>query len=275
MMRKIIGNSIGHNLSSTKFPKSSNVMCTSCVTGKLILRPSYLKIKEEPLKFLERIQGDICGPIQSLSGPFRYFMVLIDASMRWSHVSLLSTRNHAFARLIAQVIKLKAHHPEHPIKSIRMDNVAEFSSHAFNDYCMAQGIELQHSVPYVHTQNGLAEALIKRIKLIARLILQGCNLPTTCWGHTVLHATDLIQLRPTAYHTASPLQMVRDDPPSISHLWKFECAVYVLISPPKRTSMGPHRKLGIYVGYISLSIIKYQEPLIGDLLTARFADILQ
>ena len=127
-------------------------MYTSCATWKLILRPSYLKIKEEPLKFLERIQGDICGPIQPLSGPFRYFMVLIDASMRWSHVSLLSTRNHAFA-LIAKVIKLKVHHPEHPIKSIRMDNAAEFTSHAFNDYCMAQGIELQHSVPYVHTQN--------------------------------------------------------------------------------------------------------------------------
>jgi len=204
MMRKIIGNSIGHNLSSAKFPQSSDVMCTSCATGKLILRLSYIKIKEEPLKFLERIQGDICGPIQSLSGPFRYFMVLIDASTHWSHVSLLSTRNHAFAKLIAQVIKLKAYHLEHLIKSKRIDNATEFTSHAFNDYCMAQGIELQHSVPYVHTQNGLAEALIKRIKLIARPILQGCNLPTTCWGHAILHAAVLIQLRPTAYHTASP-----------------------------------------------------------------------
>jgi len=36
--------------------------------------------------------------------------------------------------------------------------------------------------------------------------------------------------------------------------------------------MGPHRKLGIYVGYISPSIIKYPEPLTRDLLTARFAD---
>ena len=36
--------------------------------------------------------------------------------------------------------------------------------------------------------------------------------------------------------------------------------------------MGPHRKLGIYVGYSSLSIIKYLEPLTGDLFTARFAD---
>jgi hypothetical protein len=32
-----------------------------------------------------------------------------------------------------------------------MDNAAEFSSHSFNDYCIAMGIEVQHYVPYVHT----------------------------------------------------------------------------------------------------------------------------
>jgi peptide/histidine transporter 3/4 len=86
MMRKIIGNSIVHSVSDKKFPQSSDFVCTSCASGKLILRPSPLKIQAEPLKFLERIQGDICGPIQHLSEPFRYFMVLIDASTRWSHV---------------------------------------------------------------------------------------------------------------------------------------------------------------------------------------------
>jgi hypothetical protein len=38
--------------------------------------------------------------------------------------------------------------------------------------------------------------------------------------------------------------------------------------------MGLHRKLGIYVGYQSSSIIKYLEPLTGDLFTARFADCI-
>ena len=83
MMRKITSNSIGHNLLESKFPQSSEFVCTSCAKGKLILRPSHLKIQAEPLQFLERIQGDICGLIQPLSGPFRYFMVLIDASTRW------------------------------------------------------------------------------------------------------------------------------------------------------------------------------------------------
>jgi hypothetical protein len=53
MMRKIIGNSFGHNLNSVKFPKSLDFMCTACATRKLILTPSPIKIKMKPLKFLE------------------------------------------------------------------------------------------------------------------------------------------------------------------------------------------------------------------------------
>jgi hypothetical protein len=69
----------------------------------LIIRLSKNKIENESPLFLERIQGDICGLF--LRGPFRYFMVLIDASTRWSHVRLLlTTRNVAFARLLAQII---------------------------------------------------------------------------------------------------------------------------------------------------------------------------
>ena len=142
MIQKIISNSHGHNLANSKFPESTDFACTACATGKFILRPSYLKIKAEPFKFLERIQGDICGPITSSSGPFKYFMVLIDASMRWTHVCLLFTHNHAFAKIIAQIIRLRANHPEHLIKSIRMDNATEFSSKAFNDYCMTLGIQI-------------------------------------------------------------------------------------------------------------------------------------
>jgi hypothetical protein len=112
MMRKIIGNCTSHDLKDAKFPKSNDFMCTSCAMGKLILWPSLLKIHAEPLKFLEHIQGDICGPIQPLCGPFRYFMVLTDASTRWSHVYLLSTHNHAFTKFMMQVIRLKVNYLE-------------------------------------------------------------------------------------------------------------------------------------------------------------------
>ena len=89
MMRNIINNSNGHSVNVKNFPNPDDFVCSACATGKLIIRPSPLKVKDEIPAFLERIQGDICGPIQPLSGPFRYFMVLIDASSKWSNACLL------------------------------------------------------------------------------------------------------------------------------------------------------------------------------------------
>lgn len=272
MMRKIVNTSSGHTLKNQKILQSNDFSCAACSQGKLIIQPSQAKIGTESLTFLERIQGDICGPIDPPSGPFKYFMVLIDASTRWSHVSLLSTRNLAFARLLAQLIRIRAHFPDFPVKTIRLDNAGEFSSQAFNDYCMSIGISVEHPVAHVHTQNGLAESFIKRLQLIVRPILMRSNLPITAWGHAVLHAAALIRIRPTSYLETSPLQLVFGQEPNISHLRIFGCAVYVPIAPPQRTKMGPQRRLGIYVGFESSSIIKYLEPSTGDLFTARFKD---
>ena len=53
-------------------------------------------------------------------------------------------------------------HENQDITSIRLDNAGEFTSQAFDDYCMSIGIKIEHPVAYVHTQNGLAESFIKR-----------------------------------------------------------------------------------------------------------------
>ena len=122
----------------------------------MIVRPSHTKVLVESPTFLEQIQGDICGPIHPPSGPFRYFMVLIYVSSRWSHVYLLYTRNVAFSRLLAQIIRLQAHFSKYPIKKIRLDNAGEFISKSFDDYFMSVGIEVEHPIAHVHTHNGLA-----------------------------------------------------------------------------------------------------------------------
>ncbi|KAM1236526.1 hypothetical protein TB1_036988 [Malus domestica] len=106
-------------------------------------------------------------------------MVLVDASTRWSHVCLLSTRNATFAKLLAQIIKLRAQHSDYPIKSIRLNNAGKFTSQTFDDYCMSVRIDVEHLVPYVHTQNGLAEAFIKCLQLIARTLVMRTKLPVS------------------------------------------------------------------------------------------------
>ena len=211
MIRRIIEHSNEHPLKNQKNLLPNELSCEACSQGKLIIRPSINKIMSESPVFLERIHGDICGPI-------RYFMVLIDASTRLSHVCLVFTRNVAFAWLLAQIIKLRAHFSDYPIKTIRLDNAGEFTSQTFNNFCMSIGINVEHSVAHVHTQNGLAESLIKRLQLIARPLLMKTKLPVSTWGHAIMHAASLIRIKPTSYHEYSPSQLVLGTQPNISHL---------------------------------------------------------
>ena len=90
-------------------------------------------------------------------------MVLIDASSRWSHVCLLSTRNVAFARFLTQIIRLRAQFFDYTIKKVRLDNAGKFMPQVFNDYCMSIGISVEQPVAHIHTQYNLAESLIKRL----------------------------------------------------------------------------------------------------------------
>ena len=135
-------------------------------------------MSESPV-FLEIIHGDICGPIHPPCGPFYYFTILIDVSTRWSHVCLLSIRNVTFVKVIAQMIKLRVQLSDYPIKTIRLDNAGEFTSQTLIDYCMSIEINIELPIAHVHTQNGLAEPLIKRFQLIVRPLLMKTKLPTS------------------------------------------------------------------------------------------------
>ena len=106
-------------------------------------------------------------------------MVLIDASTKWSHVCLLSTRNVPFARFLALIIRLRAQFPNYSIRKICLDNAGEFTSQAFDNYCMSIEIDVEHHVAHAHTQNGLAKSLIKRLQIITRPLLMKSKLPAS------------------------------------------------------------------------------------------------
>ena len=82
MMHQIIEHSHGHSLKNQKIFLPHEYSCVACLQGKLIVRPSFTKVKSESPVFLERIHGDICGLIHPPYEPFCYFMILIDAFTR-------------------------------------------------------------------------------------------------------------------------------------------------------------------------------------------------
>ena len=98
------------------------------------------------------------------------------------------------------------------------------------------------------------------------------KLPIRAWGYVILHVGNLIKLRPFMLDLSTPNELLFRVILNIAHLQVFGCKVFVPIPPPQRTKMGPQRRLGIYVGFVSPSIIQYLEPSTGNLLRARFAD---
>ena len=137
---------------------------------------------------------------------------------------------------------------------------------------MSIGIDVQYSIAHVHTHNGLVESFIKHLQLIARPLLLKTKLPLSAWGHAIIHAANLIRLRPIANQDLSPLQLVLGYQPNISHLRVFGCAVYVPLDPTHRTKLSPQCRLGIYVGFQSSSIINYIETLTSKVFIALFVD---
>ena len=61
-------------------------------------------------------------------GYFWYFIVLIDASIHQVYVSLLTTCNVAFDKLLVQTIRFQAQFPYYLIKYSRLDSINEFKS---------------------------------------------------------------------------------------------------------------------------------------------------
>jgi len=56
---------------------------------------------------------------------------------------------------------------------------------------------------------------------------------------------------------------------SSQNFWLYSICAIAL---SQRTKIGPQKGLGIYIGYESPSFIRYLEPKIGEVFTARFDD---
>ena len=77
MIHRIIEHSHEHPLKNQKILLPNEYSCVAFSQGKLIVRPSFIKVISESLVFSEKTHGNICGLMHPPSGPFRYFMILI------------------------------------------------------------------------------------------------------------------------------------------------------------------------------------------------------
>ncbi|RVW87666.1 Retrovirus-related Pol polyprotein from transposon TNT 1-94 [Vitis vinifera] len=83
------------------------------------------------------------------------------------------------------------------VKCLRSDNGGEYIDGGFSEYCAAQGIRMEKTIPGTPQQNGVAERMNRTLNERARSMRLHAGLPKTFWADAVSTATYLINRGPS------------------------------------------------------------------------------
>ena len=118
-------------------------------------------------------------------------------------------------------------------------------------YLKSQGITMQITAPYAHSQNGKAERFIRTIEDGAQMLLADAKLTISFWGDAALTMNYLCNQVPTValQSGVTAYEMMNRRKPNLSHLRVWGCQCFVVIPPELRTKGGPRRFEAVFVGY--------------------------
>ena len=78
------------------------------------------------------------------------------------------------------------------VKCLRPDNGGEYIDGRFSEYCVAQGIRMEKTIPRAPQQNGVTGYMNKTLNEHARSMRLHAGLPKTFWADVVSTAAYLI-----------------------------------------------------------------------------------
>ncbi|RVW93766.1 Retrovirus-related Pol polyprotein from transposon TNT 1-94 [Vitis vinifera] len=189
---------------------------------KMLLSKGKLpELKTPKAKRLELVHTDLWGPspIASLGGS-RYYITFIDDSSKKVWVYFLKNKSDVFETfkkwkaIVETKIGLK-------VKCLRSDNGGEYIDGGFSEYCAAQGIRMEKTIPGTPQQNGVAERMNRTLNEHARIPMEFRLLEEIWSGKEV----------------------------KFSHLKVFGCVSYVHIDSHARSKLDAKSKICFFIGY--------------------------
>jgi hypothetical protein len=121
-------------------------ICEPCISGKQHRPPVPHAAQHRASKALDLVHTDVHGPlpVQTQEG-YRYWIIFVDGSHRFWVAILFQQKSEAFQAFL----RFKAFAERltrHKIGFIRNDKGGEFMSSEWEDLCIAEGIQRQHTV---------------------------------------------------------------------------------------------------------------------------------
>ncbi|RVW87889.1 Retrovirus-related Pol polyprotein from transposon TNT 1-94 [Vitis vinifera] len=159
---------------------------------------SFLKTGRTPkAEKLELVHTDLWGPspVASLGGS-RYYITFIDDSSRKVWVYFLKNKSDVFVTFKKWKVMVETE-TGLKVKCLRSDNGGEYIDGGFSEYCAAQGIRMEKTIPGTPQQNGVAERMNRTLNERARSIRLHAELPKTFWADAISTAAYLINRGPS------------------------------------------------------------------------------
>ena len=129
-------------------------------------------------------------------GKKRYMVTFIDDYSRYTMCYLIQTKDEVVNKCREFVAEVSNKFQRKP-KILRSDNGGEYTGNELTSYMKQEGIQIQTTVPYSPSQNGVAERKNRTIIEMAKCMLLDAELPQQYWGEAVMTAVYLQNGLPT------------------------------------------------------------------------------
>ena len=220
----------------------------ACIKGKFTANPNHGAAETHYTEYGNHMSSDLCGPISKTAYQgIKYFDTLLDTATKWLDIRLLKTKKEALRAF--KLMKTAAETQSgKKIKILRTDWGKEFVNTEFNTFLTECGILHQHSAPYAHEQNGLAERVNRTILEKARCLMFQCGLSTKYWPLAVEAA---IYLYNRTWHSAigkTPYEARFGRKPHVENIRLFGSIAYVKNNKPQKLQERASFR-GILIGF--------------------------
>ena len=136
------------------------------------------------------------------------------------------------------------------VKCLRSNNGGEYIDGGFSEYCVAQGIRMEKTIPRTPQQNGVAERINRTLNKRARSMRVHVGLPKSFRADAVSTAAYLINRGPSVPKEFKlPDEVWGGKEVKFSHLKVFGRISYVHIDSDAHSKFDTKSKICFFIGY--------------------------
>ena len=232
------------------FDNCSRPSCIVCSKANIKRFPFPQKVSHRATRVLQRIHCDICGPLPSSYGSYRYFILFIDCFSHFTSLHLMKSRDSA-PDLFMQFCSTAETFTKEKLCLLHVDNAPELIQGCFQAHCISHGITYEKTVPDSPNQNSVAERSNQTLACMAQAMLLDANLSSWFWPfavQTAVHIKNRVPHSNLPPHT-TPYELWYGEKPNLGYFCVFgtHCTSHLLSN--SLTKFEPRGESGHFLRY--------------------------